>query len=195
MTTIEAMKQALKVCIEMGRFGDVAAVEKADATNAVLRESIKREEAKTVEPVGQRINNVTLGHPIVWFKELEPGTLLFTHPAPAKPSGEREALIQRLRGCADSYTPGYIDDICKDAADILSADGCCAARERHTRETLRKVLAGIEAQQVSVPQKPTHYADDLGRLHTADRARFLGLDTDHLLWLYAAPQPPQGGTK
>ena len=71
---------------------------------------------------------------------------------PAKPTGEREALIESHRWLAEHGANIDVKALARKTADMLAADACSASRERHARETLRKVLAGIEAQQVAVPQ-------------------------------------------
>ena len=81
MKIIQAMKHIRDTLIKGNLLCEVVAV-------GMLDDLIKQEEAQTVEPIGQRVNNATLGHPIVWWREVEPGTLLFTHPAPADERGE-----------------------------------------------------------------------------------------------------------
>jgi len=124
---INAMKQALhQMTLELWNWNSTASTDEKRRAFAVLEEAIESEEAQTVEPIGQRVNNATLGHPIVWWREVEPGTLLFTHPAPAtepaKPTGERETLIERLRGINGFSTFMVIHKAIKEAADMLAAD-------------------------------------------------------------------------
>ncbi len=107
-----------------------------------------------------------------WAEETGKTRSLFTiasSPQPV-PQGEREALASSIRGACEVIGVNLrlgagtgIDakgvDLIKSsltriqqAADMLAADASSAARERHTRATLHKVLAGIQAQQVAVPQ-------------------------------------------
>jgi len=175
-TTIEAMKQALKVCIEMGRFGDVAAVEKADATNAVLRESIKREEAQTVEP-----DHIA-----------DPRKMVL---------GERENITSSLKhsvAILNEYGLTCTSELVNKAADMLAADALEIKRLEQTRvdeaettniaaqasrDLLTKALN--VAQQAVVPQG---YA-----LISLDMLKTWGVyeDVVEQCQYYAVPQPPQ----
>ena len=71
-------------------------------------------------------------------------------PEAAFGNTERGELIARLRSTA--YQDDEVRAHAREAADMLEADAASQARERHTRATLNKVLAGLnEAQQVAVP--------------------------------------------
>ena len=108
------------------------------------------------------------------------------------PSAEREALIAKLMLIVSKLRLVFDADLYRpleEAADLLAADAGFAARERHTRETLRKVLAGIEAQQVTVPQEMDRDHPDF---RDVDRAYAVGWNNCRATMLAAAPQPPQG---
>jgi len=220
-TTIEAMKQALKVCIEMGQFGDVAAVEKADSANAVLREAIKREEAQTVEPVVANNDHVICPNCCSQFRAIpvnvqqlmlgagfEPP---FTNPIKAQANlsnpclFDKTALIEALRKYGDGLPFGLL--LMRIAADMLAADAQEIAGWRADQKEnlsnqmeLQKQINDLKAQQVAVPQdtQPDN-SDDLSiaylsGLHEGKkRASALRKSGDaHEIWAAAQLTPGEG---
>lgn len=133
-----------------------------------------------------------------------------TTQTPSTPTGERGSLIASLRGCADSYTPGYIDDICKAAADMLAADDLRTQLARRTVErdmALSMAVSSVDVQQVVVPQgwklvpesptlEMTVALMCTGLRHAEYRKGFsptiTNLTEGYSAMLAAAPQPPHG---
>ena len=144
MKTIEAMKQAVEILNSSTPTSDVD-----DDALTVLREAMAREEAQSVEPVGYadqhgRLYDIKVIKALmVNTADMIP---VYTHPAPDKrskiieksqwindlkpvrvfegcgepePTGEREALIKRLRDGSGIWPASPLE---RAAADMLAAD-------------------------------------------------------------------------
>ena len=147
--TIEAMKQAVLVCVDMKRFGDSGAFVRAESAERLLREAIAAEEVQSVEAVcwwnGFRKTDIREGTSPS-YSEAENtwhDIPLFTHPAPPA-SGERSALIRQLRASRD--VPSRL------AANMLEADERDIVGLHRSLESLRDDEGFRAAQQVAVPQ-------------------------------------------
>jgi hypothetical protein len=64
-------------------------------------------------------------------------------------------LQERLRGCADSYTPGYIDDTCEEAADRIDELEAQVAQYKADAELMRAFITDISKQK---PEKPDYWS-------------------------------------
>ena len=202
-STIEAMKQArraLEFASAVGASWPERVASQYTPAIEDLDEAIAREEAQSIP------ENCGSGHCscIKCFKEEAQSVEPVPETTFGNINGKRESLVRSLSLAGEAMSLGaYFRGLFADAADMLAADACSAARERHTRETLHKVLAGIEAQQVAVPNGLADATNAL--LHQIDIGDFVDshghsakmLQPVHKLMtlLAAAPQPPQADAR